>query len=215
MISQALIYKTQDYKESSKLLFVYTPYGKYTLVANGAKNYKNQHFHLADYFNLIEVELDPNKSMQTLKKAKLVDDFSEIKKDYNDFKIVSLILKSIDKLIYNVEHEDKLFNLFINLLNYKNKRLSYVTLLIKLTYSLGYRLSFSNDKFKGFSMHYGRTVKEEENIVTDLNYEETLYLKILYFTKEEIEIDNDVISKLYQFIKRYYKHHIDYQIDEI
>lgn len=215
MNSKALIYKVQDYKESSKLLFVYTPHGKYTLVANGVKNYKNANFHLADYFNLIELELNPNRSMQALKKATLIDDYSNVKKDYNDFKISSLILKSIDRLIYNVEHEDKLFNLFVNLLNYKNKKLSYVTMLIKLTYSLGYRLSFTNKEFKGFSLKLGRTIKKDENIVIDLNYEETLYLKILYYTKEEIEIDDDIVNKLFNFIKRYYKYHIDYQIDEI
>lgn len=215
MDSRALIYKVQDYKESSKLLFVYTPNGKFTLVANGAKNYKNQFFHLADYLNLIEVELNVNKSMQTLKKAKLIDDFSLIKKSYNDFKLTSLILKSIDKLIYNVEYEDKLFDLFINLINYQNKKLAYITLMIKLTYSLGYRLSFSNETFAGFNLKLGRTVKKDEGASIDLNYEETLYLKILYYTKEEIEIDDDVLNKLFSFIKKYYKYHIDYQIDEI
>ena len=113
------------------MLFVYTPYGKYTLVARGAKNYKNNFFHLADYLNLIEVELDLSKSMQTLKKGKLINSYENLKNDYNSSKITSKILRTIDKLIFNVEHEDKIFNLILNLLLYDNKRLAYLSILVK------------------------------------------------------------------------------------
>ena len=157
MNSEALIYKVQDYKETSKLLFVFTPYGKYTLVARGAKNYKNNFFHLADYLNLIEVELDITKSMQTLKNAKLINSYENLKNDYKDFKIISKVLSVIDKLIVNIEYEDKIFKLILNLLLYYNKWIAYLSLLVKLTYALGYRLTFRNDDIQGFNLKLGRT----------------------------------------------------------
>lgn len=215
MNSEALIYKVQDYRESSKLLFVYTPYGKYTLVARGAKNYKNNFFHLADYLNLIEVELDLSKSMQTLKKGKLINSYENLKNDYNSSKITSKILRTIDKLIFNVEHEDKIFNLILNLLLYDNKRLAYLSLLVKLTYALGYRLTFKDDDIRGFNLKLGRTISEGEDLRFDLNREETLFLKLIYYSKEEPDIPEVYINKLYDFIQEYYLYHLDYQIEKI
>lgn len=215
MNSEALIYKVQDYRESSKLLFVYTPYGKYTLVARGAKNYKNNFFHLADYLNLIEVELDLSKSMQTLKKGKLINSYENLKNDYNSSKITSKILRTIDKLIFNVEHEDKIFNLILNLLMYNNKRLAYLSLLVKLTYALGYRLTFKDDDIRGFNLKLGRTISEGEDLRFDLNREETLFLKLIYYSKEEPDIPEVYINKLYDFIQEYYLYHLDYQIEKI
>lgn len=215
MNSSALIYKVQDYGESSKLLFVYTPNGKYTFVAKGAKNYKNNFFSLADYFNLIEVELDLNKPMQTLKKGKLVNDYEDIKKDYNNFKIASKILNIIDKLLVNVSHHDRLFKLIINLLDYKDLELAYLSLLVKLTYSLGYRLTFNNEDILGFNLHLGRTITNSKEAPTDLDLTLTLYLKILYYGKEESEVDKSIIHQLLKFIKEYYLYHLDYNIDNL
>lgn len=213
MSKKALIYKVQDYQESSKLLFVYTDIGKFTLVAKGVKNYKNPYFHLADYLNLIEVNINENKSMQTLRQAELINSYEEIKNNFNDFKTVSKILKVVDRLLVNVDYEDRLFNLIINLLDYENKNLAYLTLLIKLTYSLGYRLTFSNDKIKGFNLKKGKTVNENEDLKLDLDIIETMYLKLIYYKKEEVEISDEIIMKLYDFIKKYYLYHLDYKIE--
>lgn len=215
MNSEALIYKVQEYRESSKLLFVYTPHGKYTLVARGAKNYKNNFFHLADYLNLIEVDLDLTKSMQTLKKGKLINSYENIKNDYNDFKIISKVLSVIDRLIVNIEHEDKIFKLILTLLLYYNKWIAYLSLLIKLTYALGYRLTFRNDEIKGFNLKLGRTISKKEDLRCDLNLEETLFLKLIYYSKEEPDIPEVYINKLYNFIQEYYLYHLDYRIEKI
>ena len=215
MNSQALIYKVQDYGESSKLLYIYTPLGKYTLVAKGVKNYKNNFFHLADNLNLISVELNPDKPMQTLKKGKLVNSYENLKKDYQTFIIVSKLLNVIDKLFINLEHQDRLFNLVVNLLEYEDLELAYLSLLVKLTYSLGYRLTFHNEGVKGFNLMLGRTVKEEESLSLDLDLTLTTYLKLIYYGKEEINIKKEILYKLFEFIKAYYKYHLDYEIKGI
>lgn len=215
MTSLALIYKVQDYGESSKLLFVYTPTGKYTLVARGAKNYKNNFFHLADYLNLIEIDLNLTKSMQNLKKGKLIISYENLKKDYKSIKIVSKILNVIDYLLIDVSYQDKIFNLILKLLEYKNLELAYLSLLVKLTYPLGYRLTFNDTEIKGFSLKFGRTIKSDENISLDLDLTLTLYLKVIYFSREEPAIDNKYIYGLFNFIKQYYLYHLDYKIKEI
>lgn len=205
METKGLIYKIQDYKETSKMLFVYTPYGKYTLVAKGAKNYKSAYMSY-DYLTLITFNLNEAKSIQTLRDSKIEDYFSNIKSDYNKVMNASLILKAIELLTDDLPHE-RLFNLIIWLLSFKDLCLAAITLYIKLTYALGYELSFAQE-YEGFDITLGKTV----NHAKSLNKEETAALKTLYYLKEEITVDEVLKKTLKQFIKKYYIYHIDYEI---
>lgn len=205
METKGLIYKVQDYQETSKLLFVYTPQGKYTLVAKGAKNYKSAYMSY-DYLTLITFNLNEDKSIQTLRETKIEDYFNEIKSDYGKVIYASLILKAIELLTADLPHE-RLFNLITWLLSFNDLELAAITLYIKLTYALGYELSFDKE-YEGFDLTLGKTV----NHVKSLNKEETTALKTLYYLKEEIIIDEVLKKTLKQFIKKYYIYHIDYEI---
>ncbi len=205
METKGLIYKVQDYKETSKLLFVYTPKGKYTLVAKGAKNYKSAYMSY-DYLTLIKFDLNETKSIQTLKDTEIEDYFPSIKSDYTNILNASLILKAIELLTDDLPHE-RLFNLIIWLLSFKDLSLATITLYVKLTYALGYELSFDKE-YEGFDLTLGCTV----NHVKSLNKEETTALKALYYLKEEIILDEVLKKTLKQFIKKYYIYHMDYDI---
>lgn len=212
MTSKGLIYKTQDYQESSKLLYVYTPYGKYTLVSKGSKNYKNPNHYLSDYLTLIEFELNPDKPMQTLKQAKLTNDFQAIKKDYLKVKDASIILNSIGHLLTDDLPHERLFNLIIHMLSFNDLHFAALTYMIKLTYGLGYELSFKKENAIGFNLATGQTVTEDEELKPDLGIQETAQLMKLYYLTEEIEIDSNIKNILIKFIKAYYEYHMDYDI---
>ncbi len=211
-MSSAFIYKVQDYGESSKLLFTYSPYGKITLIAKGAKNYKNPYYSLTDYFSLISLDLKENKSMQTLTKAALIKDYHNFKKLEN-IKYLKSYLNILNYLITDDLPHERLFNLLLTLLDFKNIKLGIVTFYIKLTYALGYQLTFYKNDYSGFNINLGKTITKSESLKEDLNKAETNYLKELYFLKEEIIIDSKMLNILEQFIKNYYKYHIDYDIE--
>jgi hypothetical protein len=116
------------------------------------------------------------------------------------------ILKAIELLTDDLPHE-RLFNLIIWLLSFKDLELAAITLYIKLTYALGYELSF-NKEYEGFDLTLGITT----NYVKSLNKEETTALRTLYYLKEEINLDEHLKKTLKQFIKKYYIYHIDYEI---
>lgn len=212
MISKGLIYKTQDYQESSKLLYVYTPLGKYTLVSKGAKNYKNPNHYLSDYLTLISFELNPDKTMQTLKQAALIDDYYTLKKDYLKVQNASVILNSIPFLLTDDLPHERLFNLIIQLLSFKDLNFAALTYMIKLTYALGYELSFKKENAIGFNLSTGQTVIKDESLKPDLNVNETVHLMKLYYLTQEIEIDQEIKNTLIKFIKAYYEYHMDYDI---
>ncbi len=215
MISKALIYKVQDYQESSKLIYVYTPYGKYSLVGKGVKNFKNPYYHLSDYLNLIEIDLNIDKSIQTLKKATLINDYANIKASYQDLKTISKILYLLDCIIIDESPQKGLFELIINLLDYNDKQMAYLTFLVKITYTLGYRLSFEKGDIVGFNIEKGKTVKKQENLSVDLKVNPTKYLSVLYYTKEEVSLSNQMKNVLFSFIKAYYLYHLDYNLEDM
>ena len=205
METKALIYKTQDYQESSRLLYTYTPYGKYTLVAKGAKRYKSA-YRSYDYLTLIELDLNIEKPIQTLQKSSISNYYESIKANYQHISYTSTILKSLDLITDDLPHE-RLFKLITWLLTFEDLELACITLYIKLTYALGYELTF-HKAFEGFDLYKGITTP----ISKTLNKEETTYLKELYFLKDEIHLNNDVKGVLKQFIKNYYIYHMDYDI---
>lgn len=207
MITKAFIYKVQDYQETSKLLFVFSPYGKYTLVAKGVKNFKHPNFHLSDSLNMIEVELNPTKSIQTLKQAKLIDSFDEMKKDYNKIKYGQYIGLLIHELVFEIEINERLFVLLEEIITYDDMKLAYITFLIKLTYVLGITLSFEKG-FEGFDLKTGKTTDFNSN----LNKVETTYLMLLYYTKEEVSLPEEIKETLFKFIKKYYLYHLEYSV---
>lgn len=211
-MSSAFIYKVQDYGESSKLLFTYTPYGKITLIAKGAKNYKNLNYSLTEYFSLIEVDLKENKTMQTLAKASLLKDYP-LYKGLDNIKYLKSYISALNYLITDDLPHERLFKLLVTLLDFKNIRLGLVTFYIKLTYALGYQLTFYKHDYQGFNLTLGKTISTKENLKIDLNKRETDFLKEIYFLTEEVEIEEEILLELEQFIKKYYKYHIDYNIE--
>ncbi len=211
-MSSAFIYKVQDYGESSKLLFTYTPYGKITLIAKGAKNYKNLNYSLTEYFSLIEVDLKENKTMQTLAKASLLKDYP-LYKVLDNIKYLKSYISALNYLITDDLPHERLFKLLVTLLDFKNIRLGLVTFYIKLTYALGYQLTFYKHDYQGFNLTLGKTISTKENLKIDLNKRETDFLKEIYFLTEEVEIEEEILLELEQFIKKYYKYHIDYNIE--
>ncbi len=211
-MSSAFIYKVQDYKESSKLLFTYSAFGKITLIAKGAKNYKNAYHSITDYFTLIDCELVNNKQMQTLKGASLLNDYANYKTLANS-SLVKGYINAINYLITDDLPHERLFTMFLLLLDFSNIKLAIITFYIKLTYALGYELTFYKNDYLGFNLKLGKSVSIFDKISIDLNKEETDLLKELYFLKEEKEVDSKLLGKLEQFIKEYYKYHMDYKIE--
>ena len=116
-----LIYKVQPYQESNRLLFVYTPRGKVSLVAKGSQRLYSELRIISQYLTLIEFE-DNNKRMQTLFKASLVDDFQLLKSDYFKAKQAAIMLEAIDKVHDDDLNHEYLFKELINSLSSKNLR---------------------------------------------------------------------------------------------
>ena len=208
--SKGLIYKTQDYKESSKLLFVYTPSGKITLVASGVKSYKHEFRVLSQYLTEIEFAYQ-DKDMYPLSKAKLVEEFTDLKKGYSMLSKQALILEIIDHLVtVDLDHE-KIYSLAIEMLR---QPYGYMIFALKLLFAFGYRLNFIGDEPTGFSIKNASVTTLNQSEHPDIDLETTIQIAALYFYKtgDSIQLDAPKMRHIEQFIKTFYRYHMEYDL---
>lgn len=216
---KALIYKVQPYGESDRLLQAYTPKGKISLLAKGAQKLNNDLRILAQYLTELSFEYYEFKTFMPIRNAKLINDFNNIKINYNDTKEASLILELISKTIIDSKYSEKIYSLVIESLQYKNIQISTLSFAMKLTYYLGYGLNLKADgrKVIGLSINKGGVVYDDEAYPLDLNYDETLLLLKLTYNKtfELEELTNEQLVILKRFIFNYYNRIIDITLNTL
>lgn len=216
---EGLIFKTQTYRETSRLLQTYTPLGRVTLLANGAEKVSNKDRILSQYLTYIEFEYNEFKDFMTLKNAKIIDSFTKIKTDFNKVKEISLILEIIDKAIIGNENHEIIFKLALDAIKYSNAKVSSLSFALKILYYLGYGIDLKGDgrKIKGININLGSLVYEGENKYVYLNYEETIDLLKLTYTKiEELnDFTLETINKIKEFIRLYYEYHLNIKLNAL
>lgn len=214
-LNKGLIYKTLDYKESSKLLFLYTPRGKITLVAHGVKSLKHEYRVLSQYLTEIEFE-DKGKEMFSLSKAKTICAFDSVKSNFTQMKQAALPLEIIDHLLTEDLPHDKIYDLLIQLLKTDTVTASLVFPL-KMLYLLGYGLDFVGHDPIGFSVKEATVSTKENQFYPDTNLETTVLLSKLYFYKitDKVEIDSKQILDVLTFIKAFYRYHLEYDFKSL
>ncbi len=114
---EGLIYKVQPYKESSRLIFVYTPKGKHTLIAKGAQKLNDKTRVITQYLTHLSFKEKEGQTFYTLQDAKLLNEFSHIKNDYQKTKQAAVMLEIIDLLMLDHIDDNLVFNEIIEALN--------------------------------------------------------------------------------------------------
>lgn len=213
---EGIIFKTQSYTESSRLLHTYTPKGKTTLLAKGAQRITSNDRILAQYLTQISFKYTKFRGFMPLYYGKIINDYSIIKKNYNDTKYASLILEILDKTTFADENHQKIYLLAISSLNYKDIEVSSLSFAIKMLYALGFGINLKGDgkKVKGVNISLGSIVYETEDDSVDLSYENTIeLLKLTYLKTEELEkFDNDFLKTIKKFIYLYYGYHLNIKL---
>lgn len=216
-IKEGIILKVQPYKESSRLLQVFTKSGKLTVLVNGAQKINSSDRILAQYLTHISFEVtNESKTFITLKKGKIINEFSKIKNDFAKTKIASLMLEIISKTYIDDEYNSRVFDLLAESLNYKDVNVSSLSFALKLLYFLGYGMDLKpkNKNVKGTNIKVGGLVYDESNLEVDLNLDETLELLKITFSKTEDLKDFNIeyIKVIKTFIYNYYLDKLDIKL---
>lgn len=216
---EVIIYKVQPYKENDRLLHTYSSKGKINLVANGSQKLTSDLRIMSQYLNKISLEYYKFNTILPLRKAKLINDYKDIKKSYLLTKEASLMLDIITNSYIDDEYHSKVYELLSLCLDHPNITVSSLSFAMKLTYYLGYGLDLKGDgrKVLGLNMDKGGVVYEGESYILDLTYDETLLLlKLTYSKIDELEtLTNEEIKLFKDFIYKYYLTRIEINLKTI
>lgn len=215
---EGLIYKTQDYRETSKMLFVYTSRGKKTLVATGANKINSNMRYVGQYLTQVSFE-DKDKEMFQVYFLDLISSFDEIKKDYDKMNLASVLTDVIQKFIFDNDRHEIYYSEIIKVLNSKNFKESVLSFLVKILRPLGYEMDIipNGKAVRGFSINEGRLIYEGEPTTYDVSIDDTItLLKLMRLPYDEmIELEIDDFNRIKSYIKRYYEYHIQHQFKQL
>lgn len=215
---EGIIYKVMPYLEHAKLLFVYTKYGKKTLIAQGVQKLNHQYRTLAQYLTKIEFK-DSNKQMFSLSEAKILNDYQSIKNDYHQTKAAAIILEMIDQLIVDNQPHELIFNEIEKALSMSLLKEVSLSFALKLLKVLGYGIDLypNGKKIDGLNVNRGGLVYQGEKDSIDLDTKSTIHVLKLQISKYEdiYPIDIETYDKIKLFISKYIQFHLQTTIKNL
>ncbi len=127
-IEEGIVTYSIDYKETSKIVYLYTKDGKKSILAHGAKNQKKGLLSFITTLNHVKY-IKSDKSLPTVIEYELINSFSNLKENFNKVLTASIILDVINNLDSKDNHL-KIFNYLIRILNDLNKDCNEIDILI-------------------------------------------------------------------------------------
>ena len=193
---KALVLNSIDYKEASKILYLYTEKGHLSVIAHGVKKMNSINRFLSQNGTYIKLTTTQSK-FPSLKEGEMINDYENIKKDILTYTYQNHIMESVKYTISDDLNHVKMFQFMLKVFNQMNENvdpelLSFIFEL-KLLYFIGYGLNFKScsvcDKKEHlvFSPSHGGLICKEHLQFKDVSYNKDIHdiLKYLYY----IDID--------------------------
>ena len=131
--TRGVILKKVDRAENDQLFTIYTKdFGKIKVLGRGIRKISSKLKSGAELFYLTEIEFIQGKIHKTLTDAILIDKFKNLRRSLARLNIASKITELLDKLIYDLQAEGKIWKLLLevfqelNQLNFKNNHLKLI-----------------------------------------------------------------------------------------
>lgn len=223
-----IILNSIDYKENHKISYILTDSGKISVLFPRAKRYKEGLIADTQSLNLIEFEIDDDKSLSKAKTINVIDFFNEIKNDLKKYSAASYSLELIYRMVESDINPSLLFKLLNEFLKELKTREDIKLLLlqfrIKMLYFLGIQPNFKECihcgkklDLAGLSIKYGAMECVNHTTSDNIGMDATNIIKLLYLDKTlQIKIeDDDVINYISEIIDTYYESHQYYGLKSV
>lgn len=215
-LKEAIVLRSLDYKDSSKILYLYTDEGLKSVIAHSVKKMNSINRVLSQNGNLIRLNYTKS-DFPSLKEGELVNDYPNIRKDLVSYTYMNHIMELIGNTIPADSDHLKLYSFVKKIFllldqGIDPEALSFIFEL-KLLYFLGYGLNFrdcnicsSKDNLV-FSTENGGLVCSEHLTINQQSYGPLVYVHLmtLYF----IDVNTTEIPILEQNDKTIIRHIID------
>ena len=223
---EGLIIKQINYKESSKILYVYTPEGLISLLVHGAKKLSSPLLHTTDNLNLIK-GFYSGKGLKTLTDAEIINDYEPIKNDLNKVTYVFHLLELIFAFAESEYDHHKLYQFVIRLFDKITESTTYIRYIymfeIKFLYMLGVAPNFKDcvscnakENLK-FSIKNGGYCCENHFPLGEKTYSNeaiTILSELFYHDlKQSFDtiINRDIGQEIRLILDEYYLYHLSFQ----
>jgi DNA repair protein RecO (recombination protein O) len=221
---EGIVLKQMNYKESSKIIYVYTSHGLVSVLVHGSNKLKSPYLNLVRIFSHVKLYVSGSE-LKTLRDGEVLNYHSDISLDivkytyslhlmeviyyfsqheHDHEKLFQFILKIIDKII-----ENPIFDIYIMMAE------------LKLLYLLGVQPLLKHcvfcDSKEGlnFSVEDGGMICSEHRTKSRYNSATMHLLLSLYYydLSDPIELDYDQqdVVELRRLIDEYYEYHLNYR----
>ena len=220
-IDKAFVLNSLDYKDSSRILYLYTERGHISVIAHRVKKLNSINRFLSQNGNLIKLSIS-NAKFPSLKEGNLINDYEEIKKDIYKYTYMNHIMELVRNVISDDLNHPKMFQFLEKLFTKLNQNeapdvLSFIFEL-KLLHFIGYGLNFTkcsicdDNQNLAFSPTNGGLVCSKHLNFRDISYSSDVYLilKALY----KIDISKHDILEIPVALKAIIRNIIDMLYDE-
>jgi DNA repair protein RecO (recombination protein O) len=149
--TQALVIKSIDWKDTSRIVSLYTrEAGKMNVIARGARRIRSTYAGMLETMNLVEavIYVSEKRQIQILGELALENGFSGIKKDYYKTGHVYAILELADRFLQPGDKDAVFFDFLAVLLaemtEIRDPRIVFWYFLLKFCSYLGFKLNLSS-----------------------------------------------------------------------
>ncbi len=213
---KGIVVKSLDYKENSKIVYIYTKDGMKSVLVKGAKKLKSGFIPVTTTLNLVQVITTDNE-LPTLIDFSIIDTFENIKNDLKKNLWVNYLLEILYKVSNDVNQE-KCFSYLLKTIENLTKGIDTLLLVtifqLKITYLFGVAPLFkTKEDGDYFSLREGKYTNKLNN---GLNKEDSIIFEKMYFFNENKEdfsvFDNIDKHKFFNYVNEYYLYHVDIKI---
>jgi DNA repair protein RecO (recombination protein O) len=222
---EGLILKQISYKESSKIIYVYTKTGLQSFMARGAKKIKSPFLSATE--NLMHVLLyATGKGLKTLTEVEVIHDYRQLKENLEKFTYVQHIMEITHFFSENEYDHEKLFGFLIKVLEKVETNTKYIRFInmfeLKFLYLLGVNPELHQCVSCGKLTDLVFTIKDGGLVCEDhrqgvpiLNASVLHVIKTLYYhdIKNNLEnkLDYETMIAIRRWLDDYYQYHLNFK----
>lgn len=213
----AIIYKTIDYKENDKLVYIITNQGKYSFILKNCKKFNSINRYPSEILSKIEVDENYLKKDKLTKifEIKLINDYFELKQDFEKIKYILKLFELLDLLIF--DNEVLIYNILDEFLKSRNIKTCFYAFLIKILKIQGLLINFYNEEkdrvLIGYNLEENQLVYKDDFLKVDFDIKTIEEINKLYLSKfKNIDFDIKNIYEIKKYIKYMYLNNLDIKI---
>lgn len=226
--TSAIVFKTLDYQESSKIVTLFTEeHGKIAVIVKGAKKLKNKFSGLLEVGNLLDVVYyyKSSRSIQILTEASFLEKTLNIRLDFKKMATATSAIELISQLLHENEINKPLFTFTKNFLTWLDKTESapqkifpYVQIRLAQLMGLGLKMQVSDSpRNSSYYISLETGLISQENTSNSTTYKLTQnqvrYVSLALQARGSRLFDLDTrpveLKELVQHLDRYLKYHVE------